>query len=273
MERYKSFDPRAPSDKAIDDKRLKALKTKLAEALPNSGFFGFHEISEPADSALTEAAASSPEHPFFYESISFNEYYDISTSSFKEMMDSYCQNTTFSQEEISNIEKTTHGQASNDDWKKHRMYRITASNFYSAAVNSVEPSSKLNSMFYKSFTSAATCHGQKHEAHVKELYIMLLKDKGINAQVSEVGLQLSSSFPYLGASLDGVVTCKNETWGLEIKCPFSKYNMSLQEALKDKKFFLVEDGGNFKLKRKHAYFYQVQGQMFCANLKRVDFVV
>ena len=273
LSRYKSFDPRAPSDKAIDDKRLKALKTELAEALPNSGFFGFHEISEPADSALTEAAASSPEHPFFYESISFNEYYDISTSSFKEMMDSYCQNTTLSQEEISNIEKTTHGQASNDDWKKHRMYRITASNFYSAAVNSVEPSSKLNSMFYKSFTSAATCHGQKHEAHVKELYIMLLKDKGINAQVSEVGLQLSSSFPYLGASLDGVVTCKNETWGLEIKCPFSKYNMSLQEALKDKKFFLVEDGGNFKLKRKHAYFYQVQGQMFCANLKRVDFVV
>ena len=96
---------------------------------------------------------------------------------------------------------------------------------------------------------------------------MLLKDKGINAQVSEVGLQLSSSFPYLGASLDGVVTCKKGTWGLEIKCPFSKYNMSLQEALKDKKFFLVEDGGNFKLKRKHAYFYQVQGQMFCANLK------
>ena len=75
-------------------------------------------------------------------------------------------------------------------------------------------------MFYKSFTSAATCHGQKHEAHVKELYIMLLKDKGINAQVSEVGLQLSSSFPYLGASLDGIVTYKNETWGLEIKCPF-----------------------------------------------------
>ena len=188
LSRYKSFDPRAPSDKAIDDKRLKALKTKLAEALPNSGFFGFHEISEPADIALTEAAASSPEHPFFYESISFNEYYDISTSSFKEMMDSYCQNTTLSKEEISNIEKTTHGQASNDDWKKHRMYRITASNFYSAAVNSVEPSSKLNSMFYKSFTSAATCHGQKHEAHVKELYIMLLKDKGWSAIVFLISL-------------------------------------------------------------------------------------
>ena len=72
LSRYKSFDPRAPSDKAIDDKRLKALKTKLAEALPNSGFFGFHEISEPADSALTEAAASSPEHPFFYQSPSMN---------------------------------------------------------------------------------------------------------------------------------------------------------------------------------------------------------
>eukprot|EP00795_Rhopilema_esculentum_P005741 gene5741-10998_t len=80
----------------------------------------------------------------------------------EEMMDNYCYNTILSQEEISNIEKSTHGQASNDDWKKH--------------------------------------HGE--------------------------------------------VTYKNETWRFEIKCPFSEFNMSLQEALKNKKFFLVEVGAS-----------------------------
>ena len=99
------------------------------------------------------------------------------------MMDIYCQNLTLTEGEITLIQKSTRGQASNDDWKKHRMYRITASNFYSAAVNSVETSRKLNAMYYKSFTSAAVSHGQKYEASARELYIMLLKENGIHAEV------------------------------------------------------------------------------------------
>ena len=144
----------------------------------------------------------------------------------------------------------------------------------SVVLNSVEPSSKLKSMYYKSFSSAATSHGKKFESHCRELYAVLLKENGFLAQISDVGLQLSSLFPYLGASLDGIVSYQNERWGLEIKCPFSKYNYSLQHALTDKKFFLFKDDhGTIKLKRKHAYFFQIQGQMFCANLKCVDFVV
>ena len=94
-------------------------------------------------------------------------------------------------------------------------------------------------MYYKSFTSAAVSHGQKCEASARVLFVMLLRENGIHAEVFEVGLQSSSSLPYLGASLDGKVTGKNETWGLEIKCPFSKFNIPPQDALEDKKFFLV----------------------------------
>ena len=39
------------------------------------------------------------------------------------------------------------------------MYRLTASSFYSAAVSRVEPSSKLNSMFYSKFSSLSVEHG------------------------------------------------------------------------------------------------------------------
>ena len=279
---FKSFDPRAPCDKVVNSERLELFKSQMAEFIPNSGFFGFHQHSSlplPQDSDLPTpsdavSVATDSGDLSLNEFVSFNESYDISSPSFKEMMNIYCNNLALSAEEIIGIEQATRGQSENENWMKHRLYRITASNFYSAAVNSVEPSSKLKSMYYKSFSSAATSHGKKFESHVRELYTILLKENGFTAQISDVGLHLSSSFPYLGASLDGIVSCQNEKWGLEIKCPFSKYNCSLQHALTDKKFFLFKDDhGTIKLKRKHSYFFQIQGQMFCANLKRVDFVV
>ena len=55
--------------------------------------------------------------------------------------------------------------------------------------------------------------------------------------VYEPGLKVCESHPYLAASLDGIVKFKGSSWGLEIKCPLSKYNFSLAMALDDEKFF------------------------------------
>ena len=238
----KSFDPRAACDKAINNEIFQILKSKLAVCIPNSAFFGFHEAppSEDIESdglTGTAAALSDLEQPSLHEIISFNEHYDISNPSFKEMMEFHCESMTLSEQVIYDIEKSTRGQSSNENWMKHRMYRITASNFYSTVVNTVEPSSRLNSMFYESFTSAATTHGKDFEGHIRGLYISLLKENGVNADVAEAGLKLSSAFPYLGASLNGIVKYQAKTWGLEIKCPFSKFGSSLQDALTDKKCF------------------------------------
>ena len=43
--------------------------------------------------------------------------------------------------------------------------------------------------------------------------------------------------------------------------------------LQDKRFYLHKKDGNICLKENHSYYYQIQGQMFCSQLKRVDFVV
>ena len=51
-----------------------------------------------------------------------------------------------------------------------------------------------------------------------------------------------------------------EKWGM----PF----FEMEDALKDKK-----NKDSTTLKEAHKYFYQVQGQLFCSNLDRVDFVV
>ena len=91
----------------------------------------------------------------------------------------------------------------------------------------------------------------------------------------EPGLILSMSHPFLGASLDSIVTNmdKLETWGVEIKCPSSKLDQSINDVFKDRKFYLERANGKIQLKRSHKYFYQIRGQMFCTQSKRVDFVV
>ena len=83
------------------------------------------------------------------------------------------------------------------------------------------------------------------------------------------------SHPFLGASLDSIATNmdKLETWGVEIKCPSSKLDQSINDVFKDRKFYLERANGKIQLKRSHKYFYQIQGQVFCTQSKRVDFVV
>ena len=61
---------------------------------------------------------------------------------------------------------------------------------------------------------------------------------------------------------------------LEIKCPFSCKDRSFLQAAGDHTFCLETTvDGNFVLKRKHAYFYQVQLQMELCGVNYCDFVI
>eukprot|EP00795_Rhopilema_esculentum_P007954 gene7954-13847_t len=131
------------------------------------------------------------------------------------MVDIFCDNFNLTEDKVDAIEKSTGGQSFNEEWKQQGEYRITASNFYSATVNTVEPSTKLKSMFYATFTSASTNHGNRFESHVRDLYKKTMIDQGFPINVAEVGLKVSHTQPYLAASLDGIVSCKSEKWGLD----------------------------------------------------------
>ncbi|CAN7985552.1 unnamed protein product, partial [Ixodes hexagonus] len=48
---------------------------------------------------------------------------------------------------------------------------------------------------------------------------------------------------------------------LEVKCPISKIGMTPEEACADERFCCALVDGEVHLKRSHAFFYQVQGQM------------
>ena len=79
--------------------------------------------------------------------------------------------------------------------------------------------------------------------------------------------------------MDRVITNldTNEKWGMEIKSPFSKAGMTVEDACKTKNFFLEKlSDGTIRLKRTQDYYIQVQGQLYVAynlDLKGIVFIV
>ena len=80
----------------------------------------------------------------------------------------------------------------------------------------------------------------------------------------------------LGASPDFFIRDLQEEsqFGIgEVKCPFAKREMSLEEACEDKKFYLMNTNGKVTLKPNHLYYHQLHGSMATLQLKWSDFVV
>ena len=201
------------------------------------------------------------------ESVAFTDSYDIATNRFKSMIDEHVSSLTITPEEIQETERLTKGQSRNKFWFQKRKTVLTASNFGNVAKTKVEPSKKLKAILYSNFTTEAVQYGIESEQKATDLFTREMSKDGITVTVEEPGLSLSKDKPYLGASLDRIVTITdtNEKWGMEIKSPFSKAGMTVDEACKSKNFFLEKlSDGSVRLKRNHDYFCQVQGQLYCS---------
>ena len=117
-------------------------------------------------------------------------------------------------------------------------------------------------------------HGIANESVALTEHVTLLISQPVTVNLFQPGFILSKSHPFLGASLDSVViNVENlQIWGVQIKCPSSKLDQSINDVLKDKKLYLEKANDKIQLKRSHKYFYRIQGQIFRTQLKRVNFV-
>ena len=267
------FDPRAPQQRNRDEGRFKTLSENLQNCLPSSSFFLFHDIKSNCSEAPTPQGTEEQQ-----QSVAFTDSYDIATNRFKKMIDEHVSSLTITLEEIKETERLTRGQARNNLWFEKRKTVLTASNFGNAAKTKVEPSNKLKAILYSNFTTEAVQYGIESEQKAVNLFISKMMKDGVAVSVEEPGLSLSKVKPYLGASLDRVVTMTDtgEKWGMEIKSPFSKAGMTIDEACKAKNFFLEKlADGSVQLKRNHNYFCQVQGQLYCSiiPLEGIIFIV
>ena len=100
-------------------------------------------------------------------------------------------------------------------------------------------------------------HGKEYEPIAKEKYISLMKCNHKEFTLSESGLFVDPSRPYLGASPDLLVHCSCCGMGLsEMKSPFSIVNeIPCAKNLP----YLVEHDNVTMLRKEHAYYAQIQG--------------
>lgn len=168
----------------------------------------------------------------------------------------------------------TVGQASNKKWHAERVGRLTASMF-KRICRCTKPDSLLKALLYPwdRATSEAIVYGRQHEADAVAAYVKLLQARDSSVAVRETGLHVHCQYPFLAASPDRIVVVDGKEGLLEVKCPFSKKRITCEDACSDRNFCcrLTEEGA--ELKRDHAYFYQVQGQMAVTGHNWCDFVI
>ena len=81
-----------------------------------------------------------------------------------------------------------------------------------------------------------------------------------SVEVQEVGLCLKPGQTWLGASPDGIIHLSGESYLLEIKCPFSNRGSEISPK------YVV----NGELCKTHAYYTQIQIQLYVCNLQKCD---
>ena len=95
-------------------------------------------------------------------------------------------------------------------------------------------------------------------------------------KVLECGLVISQHLLILAGSPDARVVdfgCKRHFGLAEGNCPETKYYVTPLKACEDHSFCCEAVNGQCKLKRDHAYFAQVQGQMGVTGASWCDFIV
>ena len=184
-----------------------------------------------------------------------------------------------SPEEAKAVEIATRQQAHSKAWFDYRAGRITASKFKAAVRTDIsQPSSSLvRAICYPEackFTTSATRWGCSHEKEAIAQYTESTSMSHVNFAVSDSGLVIRPGFAFLGATPDACIQCSCCGAGVvEVKCPFGCRDTLLSDAADLGKLCLEKSGEELQLKKSHAYYYQVQLQLFVCEVEYCDFVV
>jgi len=206
---------------------------------------------------------------------------------------SKCQSDSFhevlklnrSTADLQRINVITNDQASSEKWFQYRHGMITASCAHEVLVkvdDHLHISNLLSSqnlcakicMYNPPIHSVSLNWGKSNEKFAFKRYTRKNRTKHKNFSSKTTGLFISEQFPFLGASPDGVISCKCCGFGvLEIKCPWRSRHLNIAEYLMQSDSCLSKNDNEIVLKPKHKYYAQVQHQMFVTGAKYCDFEV
>lgn len=199
---------------------------------------------------------------------------DTLTDSQAKLLDNLKLNTIQSNK----IEQSTTMQAKSEEWFKERKYRFTASNFARISRRQRHHEKFVSELLQpKRFTAKSTEHGKKYEGVALREYQKYLFKSCKPVQVLPAGLCINPKLYILGVTPDAKVVdaACSEPFGIaEVKCPYSKFQVSPMDACSDPTFCLhINSNGHLTLKRNHEYYDQIQGQMGVTGAKWCDFIV
>jgi hypothetical protein len=134
------------------------------------------------------------------------------------------------------------------------MNRLTASNFYNICTCKDKTKTAKRLKFKKQGQTDST-EAMRYGLNMEEFIFQEVK-KWFKVPVRKCGFILHPNYNFIGASPDGLI---GDHAVLEIKC---LYSLRGQDSRPD---WLVVEGGTFRLKKTHSYYYQVQGEMMCSD--------
>ena len=147
---------------------------------------------------------------------------------------------TISNEKAFEIEESTREQASNERWHAERKHRLTASTFHQLVKRKKITEKYIASLLKpESFTSASTSYGKANEDTARKLFV-----QKHGKHVHDCGLCVNPKFPFLGATPDEKVCDSGECGILEIKCPYSARDMTIEEATRMCPKFCLRNAGD-----------------------------
>jgi len=172
------------------------------------------------------------------------------------------------------IEEETRGQRVNEKWRNQRPGRITGSIIHEVMTKteSILANRKKNvcpkySPLVNRIVNGnpdigmidSVKWGKLHEDEAIKTFMAeeaTKHDGGLN-NVRKCGLLVKSDEPFLGASPDGLFSCKCcGTAVLEAKCPYNIKDQNIKENY-EKVDFLEMCDGSLRLKRSHKYYSQL----------------
>lgn len=191
-----------------------------------------------------------------------------------EINDSYSMN----KETIMYIYDVTQKQSSSLTWHEQRIGRITSSVVYSVLhtdFNNPAPSllKTLCNPSSKSLDHVPAIHwGKENEKVALHQYSATMKTQHQHFNMSSAGFLISKETPFIGASADSVASCScHGNRVIEVKCPFSHKESTLQEYVKDPSSCIVANGR--EVKTTHKYYYQIQLHMYVHDVNLCDLVI
>lgn len=134
--------------------------------------------------------------------------------------------------------------------KTHRRGRITASNFSSI-------------LSFRYTESTENYISKRVMGTFCQLYFVDYKKNHQKPKMDLSSLHVDEVHPFLGASPDGLISCKCCGEGLlEMKCSYLFKNKTPQEACTDHHYHVYLDHNNsVRLKESSSWYTQIQGQM------------